>query len=75
MTVLTIIALAVLATLYVRRAVPEPALTRLDVVTPATSDAFWLALSPDGRQLAFVANGEKGLAALAAAALGLTTDG
>jgi Tol biopolymer transport system component len=34
--------------------------TRLDVVTPATSDAFSFALSPDGRQLAFVANGEKG---------------
>jgi hypothetical protein len=29
-------------------------------VTPPTSDAFSFALSPDGRQLVFVANGEKG---------------
>jgi hypothetical protein len=58
--VLAIAALAVVATMYVRRAAPEPVLTRLDVVTPPTSDAFSFALSPDGRQLAFVANGEKG---------------
>ena len=48
------------AVLYFRRAAPEPVVTRLDVVTPPTSDAFSFALSPDGRQLAFVANGEKG---------------
>ena len=65
--VLATAALAVLATLYVRRTVPEPVVTRLDVVTPPTSDAFSFALSPDGRQLAFVANGER-FAALAAAA-------
>ena len=39
---------------------PAPPETRLDVVTPPTSDAFSFALSHDGRQLAFVANGEKG---------------
>jgi len=39
---------------------PEPAVTRLDVVTPPTSDPFSFALSPDGRQLAFVATDERG---------------
>ena len=58
--VLIVTMLAVPATLYFRRAVPEPVVTRLDVVTPPTSDAFAFALSPDGRQLAFVANGENG---------------
>ena len=53
-------ALAVATVVSIRRAVPEPVVTRLDVVTPPTSDAFSFALSPDGRQLAFVANGEKG---------------
>jgi len=48
-------ALAVPATLYVSRAAPEPSLTRLDLVTPPTSDPFSFALSPDGRQLVFVA--------------------
>ena len=43
------------AALYLRRAEPEPLVTRLDVVTPETSDPFSFALSPDGRQLAFVA--------------------
>ena len=57
---LALVALAVPATLYVRRTVPEPVVTRLDVVTPPTTDAFSFALSPDGRQLVFVANGEKG---------------
>jgi Tol biopolymer transport system component len=46
--------------LYSRRAIPELAVTRLDVVTPTTTDAFSFALSPDGRQLAFLANGEAG---------------
>jgi len=58
--VVAMAALAVLATLYFRRAVPEPVVTRLDVVTPPTTDAFSFALSLDGRQLAFLANGEKG---------------
>ena len=47
------------ASLYVRSSVPPPVITRLDVVTPPTSDAFSFAISPDGRQLTFVANGEK----------------
>jgi predicted Ser/Thr protein kinase len=58
--VLAIAALVALATLYFRRTVPEPVVTRLDVVTPPTSEAFSFALSPDGRRLAFVANGDKG---------------
>jgi Tol biopolymer transport system component len=56
---LALVALAVPTTLYVRRAEPEPVITRLDVVTPSTNDGFSFALSPDGRQLAFVANGER----------------
>jgi Tol biopolymer transport system component len=48
------------AVLYFRRPALEPVVTRLDIVTPPTSDAFSFALSPDGRQVTFVANGEKG---------------
>jgi serine/threonine protein kinase/Tol biopolymer transport system component len=50
-----IAALAVPTVLYLTQAPPEPLLTRLDVVTPATTDAFSFAISPDGRQLVFVA--------------------
>ena len=57
---LALVALAVSATLYLHRAVPEPVVTRLDVVTPPAADSFSFALSPNGRQLVFVANGEKG---------------
>jgi len=57
---LLVAVLAIATTLYLRPAAPAPVVTRLDVVTPPTSDAFSFALSPDGRQLAFVANGEKG---------------
>jgi Tol biopolymer transport system component len=54
-------ALAIPAVRYLRQTPPpEPVVTRLDVVTPPTSDAFSFALSADGRQLAFVASGEKG---------------
>ncbi len=53
-------ATAVLATLYVRRAAPERSLTRLELVTPPTSAPTSIALSPDGRQIAFVAAGENG---------------
>jgi hypothetical protein len=53
-------ALAVPTTLYFSRAVPATVAVRLDVVTPATPDAFSFALSPDGRQLAFLANAEGG---------------
>jgi Tol biopolymer transport system component len=58
---LAIAALAVPATLYFQRLAPEPVVTRLDVVTPPGGDAFSFALSSDGRQLAFVANGDRGL--------------
>ena len=34
---------------------PPPVVTRLDVVIPPTSDPFSFALSPDGRQMVFVA--------------------
>jgi eukaryotic-like serine/threonine-protein kinase len=51
---------AVAMMVYLRPAVPEPVVTRLDVMTPPTTEPFSFALSPDGRQLVFVANGEKG---------------
>ena len=41
---------------YARAAVPERLIARFDVVTPPTSDPTSFALSPDGRQLAFLAN-------------------
>ena len=53
-------ALAIPAVRHVLAVAPEPVATRFDVITPPTPDAFSFALSPDGRQLAFVANGEKG---------------
>jgi eukaryotic-like serine/threonine-protein kinase len=46
------------AVLSFRRTAPEPVVTRLDVVTPPSTDPFSFALSPDGRQLAFVATAE-----------------
>jgi Tol biopolymer transport system component len=52
--------LAVPAMLYLRRAEPQPVVTRLEVVTPPSSDPFSFAISPDGRQLAFVASAEGG---------------
>src|SRR5262245_39543 len=55
-----LVALGALGAVTFRRAAPEPIITRLDVVTPPTSDAFPFALSPDGRQLVFVATGERG---------------
>ncbi|HET9386257.1 MAG TPA: protein kinase [Gemmatimonadales bacterium] len=47
---------AVAVVLYLRPPVPAPLVTKLDAVTPPTSDPFSFALSPDGRQLAFVAS-------------------
>jgi serine/threonine protein kinase len=41
------------------RAAAPPLVLRLDVTTPPTTEPFSFAISPDGRQLAFVANGEK----------------
>ena len=57
--VLVAAALAVPAVRYLREtptaAAPE---TRLEIATPATSDVVSFALSPDGRQIAFVASGD-----------------
>jgi tRNA A-37 threonylcarbamoyl transferase component Bud32 len=41
---------------------PAPALgeTRVDIVTPGTTDTMSFALSPNGRQIAFVASGDGG---------------
>ncbi len=55
-----ILALAVLSTPYFRRAAPERSLTRLELVTPSTSDPVSMALSSDGRQIAYVAAGDAG---------------
>ena len=55
-----VLVLALAIPLYLRRAAPEPLVTRLDIVTPATGDAYSMALSLDGRQLAYVANGDHG---------------
>jgi WD40 repeat protein len=51
-------ALAVAATLYLRRVESEPVPTRFEIPTPPTSDPVSFALSADGRQLAFVATAE-----------------
>jgi eukaryotic-like serine/threonine-protein kinase len=40
---------------HLRRTVPQPLVTRLDFVTAETADPFSFALSPDGRQIAYVA--------------------
>ena len=48
------------AALYFRRAAPDRSLTRLELATPATSDPVSMALSPDGRQIAFVAAARPG---------------
>jgi Tol biopolymer transport system component len=52
-----IVALA-LALLHFRQAPVEAPQIRLEVVTPATSEPASLAISPDGRHLAFVASAE-----------------
>ncbi len=49
-------ALAVPALKYLRQSPPPE--TRVDIVTPATDQANDFALSPDGRQIAFVAKGD-----------------
>jgi len=56
-TLLLILTL-VAAALYVRRPAPEPIVTRLEVATPSTPDSGAFALSPDGRQLVFIARAE-----------------
>jgi serine/threonine protein kinase len=51
-------AVAALAAFTIAPRAPEPLLTRLEVTTPPTFDSSSFALSPDGRQLVFVANAE-----------------
>jgi serine/threonine protein kinase/Tol biopolymer transport system component len=46
------------------RPVPLPPETRLEVLTPATTDPLSFAISPDGRQLVFVASGQDGTSRL-----------
>ena len=55
-----VIAAAVAVTLPLARETPPPAPpeTRTDIVTPATDDPTSFALSPDGRQIVFVASGD-----------------
>jgi hypothetical protein len=60
LSVLATLFVGIPAALYLRPVAPEPVVMRLDVVTPPTTDPFSFAVSPDGRQLVFVANGEKG---------------
>src|SRR4029077_19261074 len=51
-----IIALAIPAARYLRETAPPE--TRVDIVTPATDRPTDFALSPDGRQIVFVASGD-----------------
>ena len=54
-----IVALAVPTVRHLREAPPtSPPETRVDIVTPATADPTSFALSPDGRQIVFVASGD-----------------
>jgi len=53
------LALAISTTQYFRQRSVEQVVTRFEIATPPTSDSYSFALSPDGRQVAFVANGEK----------------
>ena len=59
-SIVAALAAVVAATLPWRRAAPELAVLRLDVITPQTSDPTSFALSPDGRQVVFVAAGDGG---------------
>jgi Tol biopolymer transport system component len=60
MAALVTAAVSGLVTASFHRTTIEQPVTRLDVVTRPTADPFSFALSTDGRQLAFVANGEHG---------------
>jgi Tol biopolymer transport system component len=57
-TSLIVAVLTIVAMRALRPVAPESIVTRFDVVTPPTSDAFSFALSPNGRQVAFVASAE-----------------
>jgi serine/threonine protein kinase/Tol biopolymer transport system component len=70
---IAIVALAIPAVQHLREMPPPvPPETRLDIVTPATDDLASFALSPDGRQIAFVASGD-GAARLWVRSLATTT--
>jgi Tol biopolymer transport system component len=60
--VATLVLAAVLAVPAVRHLVEPPPVTppemRLEIATPATSEPLHFALSPDGRQIAFIASGD-----------------
>lgn len=59
LAVLGMIALAVPAVRYLRETPPPaPPEARMDIVTPSTNDPISFALSPDGRQIVFVASGD-----------------
>jgi Tol biopolymer transport system component len=51
-------ALATRTMLYVGSSAPESVVTRLEVVTPSTPDSGAFALSPDGRQIVFIARAD-----------------
>ena len=56
---IVIVALAIPAVRYLRETPPpSPPETRIEIVTPATTDPISFALSPDGRQIVFVASGD-----------------
>jgi Tol biopolymer transport system component len=55
-----LVGFAIATLLYFRPAALEPQVTRLDLVTPPTGDAYSMTISRDGRQLAYVANGDHG---------------
>ena len=54
------VAVTILGLIAFRRVAPELPLTRLDVLTPPTSDPVSFSISPDGRQLVFVAMTDSG---------------
>ena len=53
-----IVALAIPAVRHLRETPPVPPETRVEIVTPATDQPTSFALSPDGRQIVFVASGD-----------------
>ena len=55
-----LVVLAVPALRHLRETPPSPPETRTEIVTPATDDPDSFALSPDGRQIVFVASDEGG---------------
>jgi TIR domain-containing protein/WD40 repeat protein len=53
--VVAVAALAIPAARHLRQSTPDPLPVRFEIATPPTSDPLSFALSPDGRQLAYVA--------------------